>query len=93
MLDALQTLKCGAPLEDKLHSLLVLKYGAPLEDKLHSLLVLKYGAPLGDMLHYLLASSAAAVCGSGESQFPAHLEVEAIVTSSIQERTTFVLVC
>ena len=90
-------LKYGAPLEDRLHCSLVLKYGAPLEDRLHCPLVLKYGAPLEDRLHCflvlkcgprledmicLLASSAGAVCGRGQSELPAHVEVEVIVTGS-----------
>ena len=59
----------------------VLKYGASLDDRLHCFRVLKYGPPLEDMI-CLLASSAATILGQGQSELPAHVEVEVIVAGS-----------
>ena len=49
-------------------------------------LVLKYGAPLDYIFQYWHASSAAAVCGRGQFEVLAHVEVEAIVTDSKAEK-------
>ena len=43
------------------------------------------------MLHCLPASSAAAVCGRGQSELPAYVEVKVIVTGSKPEKNNLVL--
>ena len=44
------------------------------------------GALLEDMLHCLFARPAVAVCGRGQSDLPAHAEVEAVVIGSKPEK-------